>query len=125
MGLYTPMAMVAGIFFLVHHIIVKAGLFLVVGLVERYRGSFVVGGGCGFPVSGAQGDRVACGDGGAGFSNSSAGLPCDCEAFGGEACWAFRARGVRCSGSGFFWDSAGGTGGDSAVDEEELAGDVA
>jgi multicomponent Na+:H+ antiporter subunit D len=39
LALYTPMAMAAGIFYLVHHIIVKANLFLVAGLVERYRGN--------------------------------------------------------------------------------------
>ncbi|MCH7226005.1 complex I subunit 5 family protein [Haloferula sp. A504] len=39
LALYTPLALAAGIFYLVHHIVVKANLFLVAGLVERRAGS--------------------------------------------------------------------------------------
>lgn len=39
LAIYTPLALAAGIFYLVHHIIVKANLFLVTGLVESHTGS--------------------------------------------------------------------------------------
>ncbi|MEM1085705.1 MAG: proton-conducting transporter membrane subunit [Verrucomicrobiota bacterium] len=39
LALFTPLALAAGIFYLVHHIVVKANLFLVTGLVERRCGS--------------------------------------------------------------------------------------
>lgn len=39
LALFTPLALAAGIFYLVHHIVVKANLFLVAGLVERRAGS--------------------------------------------------------------------------------------
>lgn len=40
LALYTPLALVGGVFYLMHHIIVKANLFLISGLVYRLRGSF-------------------------------------------------------------------------------------
>ncbi len=39
LALFTPLAVAAGIFYIVHHIIVKTNLFLVAGLVERHQGS--------------------------------------------------------------------------------------
>lgn len=39
LALFTPLALTAGIFYLVHHIVVKANLFLVAGLVEEHSGS--------------------------------------------------------------------------------------
>ncbi|MGB6221644.1 complex I subunit 5 family protein [Haloferula sp.] len=39
LAVYTPLALAAGIFYLVHHIVVKANLFLVTGLVEERAGS--------------------------------------------------------------------------------------
>jgi len=39
LALFTPLAIAAGIFYLVHHIVVKANLFLVAGLVERLDGT--------------------------------------------------------------------------------------
>ena len=39
LAIYTPLAMAAGIYYLVHHIVVKANLFLVTGLVEHHAGS--------------------------------------------------------------------------------------
>jgi multicomponent Na+:H+ antiporter subunit D len=39
LALFTPLAVAAGIFYLVHHIVVKANLFLVTGLVERRAGT--------------------------------------------------------------------------------------
>lgn len=39
LALFTPLALAAGIFYLIHHIVVKGNLFLVTGLVERHRGS--------------------------------------------------------------------------------------
>ena len=39
LALFTPLALAAGVFYLVHHIVVKANLFLVTGLVERQSGS--------------------------------------------------------------------------------------
>lgn len=39
LALFTPLAVAAGIFYIVHHIVVKTNLFLVAGLVERHAGS--------------------------------------------------------------------------------------
>ncbi len=39
LALFSPLAIAAGIFYLVHHIVVKANLFLVTGLVEERAGS--------------------------------------------------------------------------------------
>lgn len=38
LALFTPLALAGGIFYLVHHIVVKGNLFLVTGLVEQHRG---------------------------------------------------------------------------------------
>jgi len=43
LAIFTPLALTAGIFYLGHHIIVKANLFLVTGLVERHVGSSDLG----------------------------------------------------------------------------------
>jgi len=40
LALYTPLAILGGVFYIVHHIIVKANLFLVSGVAKRLRGSF-------------------------------------------------------------------------------------
>ncbi|NBC18695.1 MAG: Na+/H+ antiporter subunit D [Bacteroidetes bacterium] len=40
LALFTPLALVGAIFYIVHHIIVKANLFLVAGVAERIVGSF-------------------------------------------------------------------------------------
>ena len=40
LALYTPLAIAGAVFYLVHHIIVKANLFFVAGLVRRVGGSF-------------------------------------------------------------------------------------
>ncbi len=40
LALYTPLALVGAVFYLVHHIIVKANLFLVSGVSKRLTGSF-------------------------------------------------------------------------------------
>jgi len=40
LALYTPLALVGAVFYIVHHIIVKANLFLVSGLANRLNGSF-------------------------------------------------------------------------------------
>ena len=40
LALYTPLALVGAVFYLVHHIIVKANLFLVSGLSKRLTGGF-------------------------------------------------------------------------------------
>ena len=40
LALYTPLALVGSVFYLVHHIIVKANLFLVAGVMRRITGSF-------------------------------------------------------------------------------------
>jgi multicomponent Na+:H+ antiporter subunit D len=40
LALYTPLALIGGVFYIMHHIIVKANLFLVAGLIYRLRGSF-------------------------------------------------------------------------------------
>jgi multicomponent Na+:H+ antiporter subunit D len=39
LALFTPLALAAGIFYIVHHIVVKTNLFLVAGLVEQHSGS--------------------------------------------------------------------------------------
>jgi len=39
LALFSPLAMAAGIFYLVHHIVVKGNLFLVTGLVEQHSGT--------------------------------------------------------------------------------------
>jgi multicomponent Na+:H+ antiporter subunit D len=38
LGLYTPLALAGSVFYLIHHIIVKANLFLISGLVARIHG---------------------------------------------------------------------------------------
>ncbi|NIA69762.1 Na+/H+ antiporter subunit D [Pelagibius litoralis] len=40
LALYTPLALVGAVFYLVHHIIVKANLFLISGIARRLTGSF-------------------------------------------------------------------------------------
>lgn len=40
LGMFTPMAVAGSIFYIIHHIIVKANLFLVSGIVKRIAGSF-------------------------------------------------------------------------------------
>ena len=40
LALYTPLALVGGVFYIIHHIIVKSNLFLVSGLVYRLQGSY-------------------------------------------------------------------------------------
>ena len=40
LALYTPLAIVGAVFYLVHHIVVKANLFLVAGVAARRTGSF-------------------------------------------------------------------------------------
>ncbi|BDG25911.1 cation:proton antiporter [Thermus thermophilus] len=40
LGLFTPLGIAGGIFYIVHHIFVKAALFLVAGLAQRLLGSF-------------------------------------------------------------------------------------
>ncbi|MEO1192657.1 MAG: Na+/H+ antiporter subunit D [Pseudomonadota bacterium] len=40
LALYTPLAIVGAVFYLVHHIIVKANLFLISGVAKRIAGSF-------------------------------------------------------------------------------------
>lgn len=40
LALFTPLAIIGGVFYIMHHIIVKANLFLVAGLIYRLRGSF-------------------------------------------------------------------------------------
>lgn len=40
LALFTPLAIVGGVFYIMHHIIVKANLFLVSGAVYRLRGSY-------------------------------------------------------------------------------------
>ncbi len=39
LGLFTPLALAGGIFYIVHHILVKTALFLVAGTVEKARGT--------------------------------------------------------------------------------------
>ena len=40
LALYTPLALVGTVFYLIHHIIVKANLFLISGIAKRLTGSF-------------------------------------------------------------------------------------
>jgi multicomponent Na+:H+ antiporter subunit D len=40
LALYTPLALVGAVFYLIHHIIVKANLFLIGGVIRRVGGSF-------------------------------------------------------------------------------------
>ena len=40
LALFTPLALLGGVFYLIHHIIVKANLFLVGGVLRRIGGSF-------------------------------------------------------------------------------------
>ena len=40
LALYTPLALIGAVFYLIHHIIVKANLFLVSGVAKRLTGSF-------------------------------------------------------------------------------------
>ena len=40
LALFTPLALVGAVFYIVHHIVVKANLFLVAGLADRLVGSF-------------------------------------------------------------------------------------
>src|SRR5690606_14167303 len=40
LALFTPLAIVGGVFYIMHHIIVKANLFLISGLVYRLLGSY-------------------------------------------------------------------------------------
>jgi len=39
LGLFTPLALAGGIFYIVHHILVKTALFLIAGTVEKMRGT--------------------------------------------------------------------------------------
>lgn len=39
LAIYTPLALAAAIFYMVHHIVVKTNLFLVGGLIQRYNGT--------------------------------------------------------------------------------------
>ncbi len=40
LGLYSPLAIAGGIFYIIHHIIVKTNLFLVSGVVNKMRGTY-------------------------------------------------------------------------------------
>ena len=40
LGLYTPAALAGGIFYILHHIVVKSNLFLIAGITRRYQGSY-------------------------------------------------------------------------------------
>ena len=40
LALFTPLAIIGGVFYIMHHIIVKTNLFLVSGIVHRLRGSY-------------------------------------------------------------------------------------
>ncbi|MEW6720912.1 MAG: Na+/H+ antiporter subunit D [Thermodesulfobacteriota bacterium] len=40
LGLFSPLALAGSVFYMVHHILVKANLFLISGIVHRERGSF-------------------------------------------------------------------------------------
>jgi multicomponent Na+:H+ antiporter subunit D len=44
LALYTPLAVAAGLFYIVHHIIVKSALFFAGGIAERVGGSGMLGG---------------------------------------------------------------------------------
>jgi len=43
LALYTPLAIAGGIFYIIHHIIVKANLFLISGAVNEIKGSYNLG----------------------------------------------------------------------------------
>lgn len=43
LALFTPLAIIGALFYLVHHIVVKANLFLVAGVANRMAGSFELG----------------------------------------------------------------------------------
>jgi multicomponent Na+:H+ antiporter subunit D len=43
LALYTPLALAGAVFYLIHHMIVKANLFFVSGIVSRRQGSFELG----------------------------------------------------------------------------------
>ena len=40
LALFTPLAIIGGVFYIIHHIIVKSNLFLISGLVYRLQGSY-------------------------------------------------------------------------------------
>jgi multicomponent Na+:H+ antiporter subunit D len=40
LALFTPLALIGGVFYIIHHIIVKSNLFLISGLVYRLQGSY-------------------------------------------------------------------------------------
>jgi multicomponent Na+:H+ antiporter subunit D len=40
LSLFTPLALAGAVFYLIHHIIVKANLFLISGLIQRWTGAF-------------------------------------------------------------------------------------
>jgi len=40
LALFTPLAIIGGVFYIMHHIIVKTNLFLISGIVHRLRGSY-------------------------------------------------------------------------------------
>lgn len=40
LALFTPLAIIGGVFYIMHHIIVKTNLFLVSGIVKRLRGTY-------------------------------------------------------------------------------------
>ena len=40
LALFTPLAILGGVFYIAHHIIVKTNLFLISGIVQRLRGSY-------------------------------------------------------------------------------------
>jgi multicomponent Na+:H+ antiporter subunit D len=54
LGLFTPLALAASVFYIVHHIIVKTNLFLIGGIVERLRGTQDLG-----PLGGIYKNRPA------------------------------------------------------------------
>jgi multicomponent Na+:H+ antiporter subunit D len=43
LGLYTPLALAGSVFYLIHHIIVKANLFLISGIAHRAQGTYQLG----------------------------------------------------------------------------------
>lgn len=43
LGLFTPLALAGAVFYLFHHIVVKANLFLISGLIRHWGGSFELG----------------------------------------------------------------------------------
>lgn len=42
LGLYTPLALAGAVFYMLHHIVVKANLFLISGLIRQRGGSFLL-----------------------------------------------------------------------------------